>query len=75
MISKYLVGVPSEDHAKVKEEYEHAFRFRKRLNEVLEKDIETEIKAMLLNEEFDSNEQLKRLSNIRMLKKVQKMLN
>jgi len=74
MISSYLAGVPKEEQAEVKAEYESAFRFRKRLLEKLEKEVATEITAMLGVSNFNANEQLERLARIKTLKKIQLFL-
>lgn len=70
MLSSYFSGLTKEEKEEAENEYKSAFLFRQRLIKLLEKQIDTDFKAMLNEEEFNPNNHIERLAKIKATKKV-----
>ena len=73
MLSKLLIDIPKEDHEIVEADFKSAFQFRKRMTEVLKKDIMSEFESTLLEDKSPENI-AESLAKIKAWKKVLNIL-
>lgn len=74
MLSNYYSGLNEEEKKEAKADYVSAHLFRKRLIELLQKQVDIEFEAMLNEEKFDPSHQIERLAKIKATKKIMKLV-
>lgn len=75
MLASYTKGLSPEEKVEAKAEFLAAHQYRKYNIVILEGYIQKEQDAMLIEEKFDPNEQLQRISRIQAYKRIIKLMS